>query len=1045
MATNFNIVNRTISLPPNLTDIVVQGDTNSKTITFEMARYFDGVDLTTKTIKIAYMNAKSETGYSDAYVKQVDINTFTFNWSVPGELTKEFGEVSISVEFSETNTSNKKTYVWKTKPKNFKVEKSFTVLENATPQNYLLQQTFYLNNTNDDTSKVNDSNEPIYISNRRILMPVIEDIVVSGDTRSQIVSFTMPRFFENVDLSSKVISIKFINAKNQGDRSSVVNVVTTDDTISFGWLIDGKVTVKEGYVNFAVEFLGYDENNKFYCWSTTPAQLQVSKGLIVDELIEEPEPSWIQSWELSADDRINRKFNELSTAKQIDSEVILARGKEKSLKERLDKNDSLMAQKANEYVVKNIQSQVNEIVLQGTSGDSSAEVAQDRVDLDGFSYPTIKSKSDAVEKAIRTGIKELKFRWTQGTVSSSFANTSSSTRVRTDAIVFSNLAPINVRVPTGYKLYRFKKDLNGNITYPDYGSDFTLVPEEGCEYKLVLAKTDNTEVNTNIADLFTFYTNYNNIVIDNIYSYVNDNTSNIRNTDINAVKKGYIKDINNQGLWEQGTISTDGTTTSSTTRVRVKDFIDKDVRKIVCNDDYEFLVFIYKEDYTLLYYIDGYKKEYEHYKSSVSNLPYKILLRKTSLGAITTEDSKNINFLIGDISYLEELKEKTQNNEWLNPNDFFAQAKGNLGFSILELQLENLVNQYIEQNGLLINGESKTRNEIKHWILNRNNCMYRGKLHKNGQQLLDSNNQPIELLGIGTHELLNYSSLHTKESLETLKYYGVNCIRITAYVGNHTFPYTTGVNGTTSQLSYGYIAKPEETKAVIEGIVENCKELGLYAIIDWHVLAGDGDANQYSAEMQSFFQYFSSKYASYDNVLYELLNEPHANTAAEIGSLMKASYDIIHYNVTDPVIITGKASDYIDYLHTVCINNNMDVFMSQHFYKTGSSVGETVANEIQTHYDKGYALFCTEWGNADGLGAGTPNDDWAEPVINKLHDLGISQCVWKFTYQNMATAVLKWSPMATNDGYKYGGFIEKDLSHNGVFYFNHFKKYWLES
>lgn len=353
MGTNFNIVNRTINLPPNLTDIVVQGDTNSKTIIFEMTRYFDGVDLASKAIKIAYMNAKSESGYSDAFVSQLDINTFTFSWSVPGEITKEFGEVQISVEFSETDTSNKKIYVWKTKPKSFKVEKSFQVLGNATAQSYLLQQNFYLNNTNNDTSDINDFNEPIYISNRRILMPVIEDIVVSGDTRSQIISFTLPRYFENTDLSSKVISVKFINAKNQGDRSSVVNVVTTDDAISFGWLIDGKVTVKEGYVNFAIEFLGYDENNKFYCWSTTPAQVEVSKGLVVDELIDEPEPSWIQSWELSADDRINRKFNDLSTAKQIDSEVILARGKEASLRQRLDKNDTLLAQIENQKADKN--------------------------------------------------------------------------------------------------------------------------------------------------------------------------------------------------------------------------------------------------------------------------------------------------------------------------------------------------------------------------------------------------------------------------------------------------------------------------------------------------------------------------------------------------------------------------------------------------------------------------------------------------------------------------------------------------------------------
>lgn len=312
MATNFTIINRTIVTPPNLSDFVVQGDTNSKSIIFSISRYFDGIDLSVKSIKIAYINANGETGYDDAYVDELDVDTFTFKWLVPGEVTKEFGEIMISVEFSETNVLDEKIYIWRTTPKNFKVEKSFSVFGDATPRSYLLEQEFYRNYTNNSiTSIANDTNEPIYISNRKILMPLLEDVVVAGDTRSQIISFKLPRYFDNVDLSSKLILVKFINANNQGDMSFVVNVVTTDIDISFGWLIDGNVTAKEGYVDFAIEFIGYDEKNKFYCWSTTTAKLQVSKGLVVDKLIEEPQPSWIQSWALSADDKITKKFNEL--------------------------------------------------------------------------------------------------------------------------------------------------------------------------------------------------------------------------------------------------------------------------------------------------------------------------------------------------------------------------------------------------------------------------------------------------------------------------------------------------------------------------------------------------------------------------------------------------------------------------------------------------------------------------------------------------------------------------------------------------------------
>lgn len=297
MATEFTITNRTINYPPNLTDVVVQGDTNSKVITFSMPRFFDAQDLSIKTIKVAYKNAKLvdgvyQTGYDDAFVDTLDISTFTFTWVISGNVTVVAGEVTIWIEFSDVN------YVWKTKSKTFNVEPSFNVLGTASPISYTLAESFYTNNTNDTVSVISDTNEPIYIQGRQILVPLLEDLIVSGDNRSQIISFVMDRFYENVDRSSKTISIKFLNAKGRGDRSSIVNLVTTDDTITFGWLIDSKVSIKDGYINFAIELLGYDENNKFTSWSTKPAQLKVESGLSVDELIEEPTPTWLQELEI---------------------------------------------------------------------------------------------------------------------------------------------------------------------------------------------------------------------------------------------------------------------------------------------------------------------------------------------------------------------------------------------------------------------------------------------------------------------------------------------------------------------------------------------------------------------------------------------------------------------------------------------------------------------------------------------------------------------------------------------------------------------------
>ena len=382
MSTNFEINNRTIYIDPEIKDIVVQGDTNSKTIIFNLQnRFFDGIDLSSKPIKIGYQNALGETDYEDAYLNTIDLESFTFSWTLSGNIAVKDGTVNIFVEFQEVNSSEEKVYVWKTKPITFNVEPTFEVLGNAMSLDYTAQQLFYSNNDNNTLSSISDTNEPIYIDNRRILIPILEDLVVSGDNKSQIISFTMPRYFENVDLSQKVISIKFINAQGQGDRTRVVNLIVTETDITFGWLIDSKATIKDGYVQFAIEFFGY-ENGEWYCWSTVPAQFEVSKGLDVDGLVEAPLPSWIQSFEMQASELLAQKTNEidgvitnasgqfeakyngleteysgeLNTIKTslsdtnsrfdnvvanvtVDSEVILSRGEYDTLQNRLDAND----------------------------------------------------------------------------------------------------------------------------------------------------------------------------------------------------------------------------------------------------------------------------------------------------------------------------------------------------------------------------------------------------------------------------------------------------------------------------------------------------------------------------------------------------------------------------------------------------------------------------------------------------------------------------------------------------------------------------------
>lgn len=301
----FNVSNRTINIPPTVTDIAVKGDTNSRIITFELNRYFDGVDLSTKTIKINYENSEGLTDSNEVTNIVVTDNTFTFDWTIESGLTTNSGEVKIAIDCYEKDTTDNIIYRWQTIPLSFNILDTISVINNAIALSYEVEKDFVTNNNNLTTlTDIHDTDIPIEITNKTINTPLYEDIVVSMDNNSQILSFVIDRYIDNVDLSKKVIAIKYINALGESDRTFAVNVSSTDTKITFGWLIDSKATKSNGYVRFAIEFLGYLDNGNFYCWSTKPSQIEVSEGLYVDGSIEQPNASWLQSWQVQADNNL---------------------------------------------------------------------------------------------------------------------------------------------------------------------------------------------------------------------------------------------------------------------------------------------------------------------------------------------------------------------------------------------------------------------------------------------------------------------------------------------------------------------------------------------------------------------------------------------------------------------------------------------------------------------------------------------------------------------------------------------------------------------
>ena len=368
-------------------------------------------------------------------------------------------------------------------------------------------------------------------------------------------------------------------------------------------------------------------------------------------------------------------------------------------------------------------------------------------------------------------------------------------------------------------------------------------------------------------------------------------------------------------------------------------------------------------------------------------------------------------------------------------NNALYELKGNLGLGTLKGLFDKRVDNYIKTNGYKINGITKTRAEIKDWLLNRDNCKYHGKLYKNGKYLVDLEGKPVEIRGIGTHHLLQFKNLHTKECLETLKYYGINCIRLSAYLKTQLF------SASNNEFATGYIDAISETRAHIEEIVNYCTELGLYVILDWHMHATKSYADMYETEAIDFFTYFSAKYKDTPNVFYELANEPYSITTAELITFISKVRPVILANNPKAIMLCGNAKEGIEPFYTKLVQAGYtDIFVCPHSY------GESVKVNYNRWFNSGFPLFVSEWGNSNGYGDGEGNDAATTDLLAWLHETGVGTCFWKYTDQTMTTSILKnREGLIGNPYYKYGGFTEEDLSYNGKLYLNTFQDYAFEN
>ena len=167
-----------------------------------------------------------------------------------------------------------------------------------------------------------------------------------------------------------------------------------------------------------------------------------------------------------------------------------------------------------------------------------------------------------------------------------------------------------------------------------------------------------------------------------------------------------------------------------------------------------------------------------------------------------------------------------------------------------------------------------------------------GALHVENGKLTDQHGDVVQLYGMSTHGIAWFPQYVNSDAFRTLRDdWNTNCIRLAMY---------TAENG-------GYCSggDKEQLKQLVKDGVSYATDLGMYVIVDWHILS-DGDPNQNKDEAIAFFKKMAETFTNNDNVLYEICNEPNGGTSWEsIKAYAEEVMPVIREKRPDAVILVG--------------------------------------------------------------------------------------------------------------------------------------------
>lgn len=297
-----------------------------------------------------------------------------------------------------------------------------------------------------------------------------------------------------------------------------------------------------------------------------------------------------------------------------------------------------------------------------------------------------------------------------------------------------------------------------------------------------------------------------------------------------------------------------------------------------------------------------------------------------------------------------------------------------------------------------------------------------GRLHVKGTKLVDKKGHEVQLRGVSTHGLSWYPQYVNDKCFTQLHdKWGANVVRLAMY--------TEEYNGYCS----GDAKNRSDLKKLIKKGVRLAKKHKMYVIVDWHILS-DGNPNSHKKEAKAFFREMSREFKGYNNVIYEICNEPNNGTSwKEIKSYAKSVISTIRENDKKAVIVVGTPtwSQDVDQAAADPIKGE-NLMYALHFYAATHKAD--LRNKMTAAINKGLPVFVTEYGICDASGNGAIAKEEANRWVQTMDEYGVSYIAWNLSNKQESSSIIKSSCS------KVSGFKKSELSDEGRWLYNLLRK-----